>query len=629
MKSTSFANRLSRRVILTVGIIFIALLLVVEFTSTRLIAEEAERSTQHMLHGTIGEVELPLGEVEIATRTIAGLVVSMPGASNAEIIMRRTVEIDSLICGGSVIYTTDDGPKATMCYKDSVGVVHSYPLTGGWTEESWVGRCLELIGQRGAPCWAPPYQAEGKRRQRVAAYCYPIYRADSTLYAVVTAELPVEWMERKCESIRPYPNSLTLITCDTAIIGVHDSMLLAQIRTAMAEDTAMRDLQEAMKRGEDSMRRIGSGSQVSYIVYGPLHNGWTASVVCQYKEVLKGSSQMHIYLLIIGLVVLVIIYFVCHHTIRRMSTPITQLSDAALRMAKGDLNTTLPEIKSRDEMKHLHDSFVYMQNSITEYINELKTTTAANERMESELGVARNIQMGMLRTDFPQNVAALLEPAKEVGGDLYDFVQRDNYLYFTIGDVSGKGVPASLMMAITRAGLRFVAGMNQPMDKLLERINISVTDTNSNNMFVTLFMGRVNLDTRRMEYCNAGHNPIIIVPPDGEPYFLRAKPNLAIGLFEDFTYQAEAIDLTAGTRIILYTDGVNEAEREPAERTSPSGADKSLFGNDRLLAWAGSALVRNSNTSDKEVVDSLFKAVKQFTGDTPQNDDITIMSITI
>ena len=165
-----------------------------------------------------------------------------------------------------------------------------------------------------------------------------------------------------------------------------------------------------------------------------------------------------------------------------MTRPITELSVSALNMAKGNFKAKLPEITSQDEMLRLHDSFIYMQNSIADYIEQLKTTTSANERMESELNVARNIQMGMLRTDFPENVAALLVPAKEVGGDLYDFVQKGDYLYFTIGDVSGKGVPASLMMAITRAGLRFVAGMEQTMDKLLERINVSVTDTNSNNM---------------------------------------------------------------------------------------------------------------------------------------------------
>lgn len=575
-----------------------------------------------MLHGTISEIELPLGEVEITTGTVAALISSMPDVGYAEMAIERTVEIDSLICGGSVIYPTVEGPKAFMSYQDSNGVLHSYPLMGGWADDSWVCRCLAYVDHIRGPFWAEPYQAEGGRNQRVTAYCHPIYRVadgDSTLYAVVTTELPIDWIEHKCESLRPYPNSLTTIVCGNTIIGLHDSVIIAQIQTAFAEDKELQELQEDMKQGVDSMRRIGSGTKLGYVVYGPLHNGWMASVVCQYKEVLRRSSQMHTNLLIIGLIAIALLYVICRLVIHRLTTPITQLSDAALRMAKGDLNTKLPEIKSGDEMMHLHDSFVYMQNSITEYIDELKTTTAANERMESELGVARNIQMGMLRTDFPDNVAALLVPAKEVGGDLYDFVQKGNNLYFTIGDVSGKGVPASLMMAITRAGLRFVAGMEQSMDKLLERVNVSVTDTNSNNMFVTLFMGRINMDTNRMEYCNAGHNPIIVVPPDGEPYFLKAKPNMAIGLFEDFVYEAESLDLTAGTRLILYTDGVNEAER----------ADKSLFGNDRLMEWAKSDFVRNTATTDREVVDNLYKTVQKFTEGNVQNDDITIMSIFI
>lgn len=634
-KHKSFSRRLSRWIIIIVAIIFVAQLFVVGLTSNKIIADEAAVSTRHMLHGTISEIELPLGEVEIATGTVAALISSMPNVGYAEMVLKSTVEMDSLICGGSVIYPTPQGPKAIMSYQDSLGTLHSYPLMGGWDEESWVCRALAFVDQYRKPFWADPYQAEGKRNMRVAAYCHPIYHVvngDSTLYAVVTSELPVDWIEHKCESLRPYPHSLTTIMCGETVIGLHDSLLIAQIQTAFAEDKALQELQEDMKRGVDSMRRIGSGSNVGYVVYGPLHNGWVASVVCQYKEVLRRSSLMHTNLLIIGLIVIILLYIICRLVIHRLTTPITALSDAALRMAKGDLNTQLPEIKSGDEMKHLHDSFVYMQNSITDYIDELKTTTAANERMESELGVARNIQMGMLRTDFPDNVSALLVPAKEVGGDLYDFVQKGKYLYFTIGDVSGKGVPASLMMAITRAGLRFVSGIDQTMDKLLERINVSVTDTNSNDMFVTLFMARVNLETRRMEYCNAGHNPIIVVPPDGDPYFLKAKPNLAIGLFEDFVYEAESLDLAAGTRLVLYTDGVNEAERlerEPAERTNPSGDDKSLFGNDRLLAWAGSALVRDTATSDKDVVDSLYNEVLQYTEGNPQNDDITIMSISI
>ena len=396
--------------------------------------------------------------------------------------------------------------------------------------------------------------------------------------------------------------------------------MLANIKRAFAENKDFQELGEDMRQGNDSIRRrIGKGRNMSFVVYGPLSNGWMLSISCLYRDVMKRTNTMSIFLFILGFIGLSLVFYFCRRTIKKMTRPITELSNAAINMAKGNFYASLPEIKSQDEMKSLHDSFVYMQNSIVDYIHELKTTISANERMESELNVARNIQMGMLRSDFPDKLHAMLIPAKEVGGDLYDFTLKDNKLAFAIGDVSGKGVPASLMMAITSAAIRFVSGRNMALDKTLSRINDGVTESNSNNMFVTLFVGRIDLATGHMEFCNAGHNPIIIIPPDAEPFFLKAKPNLAVGLFTDFNYIAESIDLKPGTRIVAYTDGVTEAER----------ADQSQFGEDRLLAWAADPKTRSLATPDKDVVDDLYATIHSFTLDNPQNDDITILSLSL
>ena len=233
------------------------------------------------------------------------------------------------------------------------------------------------------------------------------------------------------------------------------------------------------------------------------------------EETLAHASRMYLNLIIVGLIGLVVIFFVCRHVIRTKTRPVTE---------------------------------------------ELQTTTIANERMESELNVARNIQMGMLNTDFPAQLHAMLCPAKEVGGDFYDFSLKDDQMYFAIGDVSGKGVPASLMMALTSVIMRFVAGLGLPINTMLERINNSVCKANSHGMFVTLFVARIDLKTGHMEFCNAGHNSIVVIPPDENPYFLKAKPNLAIGLLGDFHYEGESLELKPGTRLIAYTDGVTEAE---------------------------------------------------------------------
>lgn len=633
MGRKSFSSRLSWRIIGIVSGILVTILLVVAIVSHQLIAEEATRATQHILHGTISDIEKPLNEVEVVTKTVAAHTLSMMGtdangkSANAagvdpmEQLVKYTVEGDSLVCGSYVIVPSCIGNLIYYGCELPSGDIAAGSMVDD-AMDSPADMLVTTAKEKKDAFWIPPHKSLVDSGKMVASYCEPVYLPGTEqLACIVVSDLGVDWMEKKVEELRPYKNSLTTISCsDDCIVGIKDTAIIAQIRKSFAEDKELAALGEDMKLGKDSIRRrIGKGRTLSFVVYGPLHNGWMVSIVCQYRDVLERSSRMHINLIMIGLLGLVVLFFACRRSIRRMTRPITELSESALNIAKGNFNAELPEIKSQDEMMRLRDSFMYMQNSIADYIEELKTTTRANERMESELNVARNIQMGMLHTDFPPQLYALLRPAKEVGGDLYDFVLKDDHLYLAIGDVSGKGVPASLMMAITRASLRFVAGLGLPMDQTMNRINNCVTDTNSNNMFVTLFSARIDLKTGRMEYCNAGHNPIIIVPPDGEPYFLKAKANLAVGLFSDFPYEAESIDLKPGTRVVAYTDGVNEAEK----------ADKSMYGNDRLLAYVSSPKVRASATTEREVVEGLLESVTAFTDGNPQNDDITIMSVKI
>lgn len=299
------------------------------------------------------------------------------------------------------------------------------------------------------------------------------------------------------------------------------------------------------------------------------------------EETLAHASRMYLNLIIVGFIGLVVIFFVCRRVIRTKTRPVTE---------------------------------------------ELQTTTIANERMESELNVARNIQMGMLNTDFPAQLHAMLCPAKEVGGDFYDFSLKDDQMYFAIGDVSGKGVPASLMMALTSVIMRFVAGLGLPINTMLERINNSVCKANSHGMFVTLFVARIDLKTGHMEFCNAGHNSIVVVPPDENPYFLKAKPNLAIGLLGDFHYKGESLELKPGTRLIAYTDGVTEAESVIESENEQSIQQ---YGNERLLAWAHDITQKGPVVKEKEVVESLYQSVKDFANGNPQNDDIAIMSLMV
>ena len=479
--------------------------------------------------------------------------------------------------------------------------------------------------EQGEGVWSEPYLDEGGSGYMMSTFSLPIRDKDGKIYAVFTADVLLDWITQLLADIKPYPNShVTLVSRKGYYLnaGSDERLLNATIYSTLdyltKKDRGIDRLVDSMMCGKKEVMQYSRGGKISFAVFGPLSNGWVASITCDYQEVLKRTSQMHMVLILIGLVGLLVLFVLCYLIIRKLTRPLSEISESALSIAKGNFNTPLPEIKSEDEIRKLRDSFDYMQRSIQSYITDLQTSTATNERYESELNIARKIQMAMVPRQFSSlesiDMHAVMVPAKEVGGDLYDYFIKDGKLYFAIGDVSGKGVPASLFMAITRAAFRFVASTGLTPSDIIRKLNKAVSDGNETGMFVTMFVGRLNLQTNEFLYCNAGHNPVVLVQPSGKAEFLNVKPNLAAGVLLDFTYEQQAYPIEPGSRLILYTDGVTEAER----------ADKVQYGNDRLLAWATDT---DRYHSEKEACDALLSAVKTFVEGNDQNDDITIMTI--
>lgn len=614
-----------------VSLSFVLILGVVAWSTYQALAREATTATENRLDAMIKEIELPLVEVEIATGAAARIIQDMP--VNDEFLYRVTyvsVEESDKVVGCAVAYAdgvhNGDHWYAPYSYRDTAtGEVVSKQL-GHQGYDYHTMEWFRVPYETGKPHWSSPYFDKDGGEYTMTTYSYPVKNEQGEVIAVVTADVAIDWIDSLVHSIRPYPNSVSSILCsDESVIGIDDPAIIESIRESGGNNKRLQELHREMKKGGDSLISFRAGGFWNFAVYGPLRMGWSACIVCRYVDVLEPANSMLSLLLIIGIIGLLLLAVICHVTVRHLTKPITELSEAALHMSQGNFKATLPVISTGDEMMQLRDSFETMQHSLTEYIEELKTTTAANNRMEGELSVARDIQLGMLSTNFPPCLHALLVPAKEVGGDLYDFVIRpDGIIYFAVGDVSGKGAPAALLMSIARAALRFTAGMDFTLDQLMARVNNSIADANSNEMFVTLFVGRLDTRTGELQYCNGGHNPIIIIPPDADAYYLKAKANLALGVWADYRYEDERIQLQSGTRLVLYTDGVNEAEKAVA---AAGETTIEQFGNDRLLQWAGGSVAKHQESTEQAVVESLYDAVQEFVQETPQNDDITILSV--
>ena len=344
--------------------------------------------------------------------------------------------------------------------------------------------------------------------------------------------------------------------------------------------------------------------------------GWTL-VVFQHRDLV--FTWGWVLAVIIGFCMgigCLVIFFFTTRSIRRATKPLGFLSESAQEVAKGNFDAPLPTFKHNDEVAQLRDSFGIMQQSLKEYLEEQKALSAAKAAMMSELNVAHTIQMSMIPKTFPAfpdrkdlDLYASLTPAKAVGGDLYDFFIRDDNLYFCIGDVSGKGVPASLVMAVSRTLFRNIAAHTDKPSHIVETMNVNICDGNEQCMFVTLFVGVLDLQTGRLRYSNAGHDA-----PYVQDEHLPCDSNLPVGITPDLKYSEQETMIAPGKILFLYTDGLTEAEN----------SSQNLFGMQRI-----NEVIATFEGSPQELIETMTAAVHQFVGDTEQSDDLTMLAFRI
>ena len=250
---------------------------------------------------------------------------------------------------------------------------------------------------------------------------------------------------------------------------------------------------------------------------------------------------------------------------------------------------------------------------------QLEEATTARERIESELRIARDIQMSMIPAGNLESegldLFASMTPAKEVGGDLYDYFMEKDHLYFAIGDVSGKGVPASLFMAQVIRLFRAMAKHHYSPAEICTRINDELTENNENGMFITMFIGLVDINTGRLDFCNAGHNPPVLGGDADGGNFLQMIPNAPIGLWAGLEFEGEFIESIKGKPLFIYTDGLNEAENPQLER----------FGDEHML----DVLRQTHFANAMQVVEMLKRQVEEHRNGADPNDDLTMMCLKV
>ncbi len=367
----------------------------------------------------------------------------------------------------------------------------------------------------------------------------------------------------------------------------------------------------------------------SYVEYFAPLDWYVVSTV--YQDEIKQPARMLIVRQVsIVFVILLASLGIAFLLVVRISSPLKKLSQYAKELPTHNLASAETYIsgiedfpaKFHDEVGRLAESFIFMEHSLKDYVRKLTETTAAKERIESELSIAHDIQMGLVPKTFPAfpsrkdlDLYGVLEPAREVGGDFYDFfLLDDNRMVVAIGDVSGKGVPAALFMAVTRSFLRSAFRSESDPAAVVAHVNEELGEGNDTCMFVTLFCAVFDLATGRLQYANAGHNPPAIRRRDGRIEWIVRPRGLIAGAMPGAAYEDGTVTLGYEDVLVLYTDGVIEA-------MNPSGA---LYGEARVIASLADPACAGTC---RELIEKMFADIRAFAEGADQSDDITLLVV--
>ena len=646
----TFAKRLTWRIMVTLFCVMSVVSLIIFGIAWAMVYAQAYLLTDRVLESKRMKIERVLSETYVAAvNTVPDIENSLDRPDRMKDIMRRIVELnpDVRSCGISFRenYYPEKGrwycPYAQRADSDSIVVMKSI---GGakqdYLKAEWFTEALKA--KEGY--WSKPFFDGRDKKTALVAYLVPIRDERDSTVAVLGVDLALDRLFARHLNLESDSSGNKEWTAEDELYY----MVIDSAGTYLRHPDATRIIKEnffdyakgascsgaeelgrKMTKGEkgymdsdaDDKELVIEGEEVnaSYLPFE--HTPWSIALVIPTFFINLFSYLLGGFLLFFILLGLIVVFFAGRRGIKKVSRPLRQLASSADEVAKGNFNTQLPVVTTHDEIHQLRDSFENMQQSLTRYIQELQETTAQKASMESELKIAHDIQMSMLPKTFPPypqrhdiDIYGSLTPAKGVGGDLFDFYIRDEKLFFCIGDVSGKGVPASLYMAVTRSLFRNISAHENEPGAIVDALNESMTESNDTNMFVTAFVGVLDLATGMLSYCNAGHDAPLLVGHDVG--CLSCDPNLPIGVIQDYRFTQQEASIDHGTTIFLFTDGLNEAE----------DSQHAQFGDLRIMSVA-KRLLSEGMHQPTPMIEQMTAAVHAFVGDAEQSDDLTMLAI--
>ena len=648
----SLTTRLIVWVLLSCGGIFVVTLRLSN-TASRNTAEQVARAEAEAEAGrVIARIESSLLRAEDGVGQLAATIEELdPADAELEALLRRFVAAHPRAFGAAAAFEPGAwrpgvGQYALYVHRDPTrpeALVRVDLATDRYRylEKAWYAQ----PARSGEPAWSEPYLDKGGGEAQMVTFSAPVFRASREgrrVRGVVTVDMTLDWLNEAAQGIAEGTRGAAPaagtegraaapagLKGDVAIVS-RDGIVLAARKLKLGEpllgqlDPALRAEMERMLAVpvDDERLQVGAlGAGKDARLMASIRNrrtGWVITVLYPTAQVLasvEALAMRQASLVLVGLALLALVVVLLS---RRLTRPLMALSASAGRLATGDLDAELPAVRSRDEIGRLTRAFHEMRDSLKAYIRDLAETTKTKERLESELRSARRIQMAMLPKGTAggraegYELAATLVPARAVGGDLYDHFTQDNRVCFLVGDVSGKGVPAALFMARVKMLFETVAAREANPGSILLKLNRGLTAENDAGMFVTVICGSLDTATGELTFACGGHEAPVHMTAEGTAS-LQVNGGPLLGLMDEAEFPVNSLRLASGESVVLFTDGVSEA----------ANAASDMFGTERLIALLAGTAADGASA----VTESVLRAVREFAGEAPQSDDITILTL--
>lgn len=625
----SLASHLSLWIISLGAVIFISVLSANYFLSRFLLEDYVADLARTTTSSTVRKIETVFHTVSTNADSLAS-VISKSDASEKQIhqTIKAFLDTNGHIFGMTVALEPQTmieslGNFSPYYYRKDGNITFSDLADNNYRYQNWPW--YSEPKRLNAPVWSEPYLDAGGGNVFMITYSTPIYLTDSKVFAgVATADINLNLLDEIVSKIKIGETGYGFILSGNDTVIAHPDISLN-----------MKKLDETNVKSENWQRYLESKTKTTTVYFKTLcieregdcwvaietlgNTGWKVIIVLPEQELISDINSLTIKISLIAVAGLFILLVVVIFITRHLTSPLGKLATATQDIGAGYLDVELPRPVREDEIGALTDDFSSMRDALKTYIAEIQETTAKQQKLESEIQIATDIQMSMIPgagNAFIQNehyqLFAFLQPARSVGGDLYYFQQMDNVLHFIIGDVSDKGIPAALFMAKTITLYTRALKDNLTPGKTFTMMNDILSENNDACMFVTALCGNIDLDTGSITMANAGHmSPII--KQDEQTNEHEIKGATALGLMEGIDYPDIEFKLDNNSSLVMYTDGISEAH----------DSEDGQYTDERLLEFVTDLAPMSVEDTGNKIIESVFT----FAAGTEQFDDITLLII--